>query len=96
MESGQSQGDNLYAASVIAIRPKTGEIVWHYQFAPNDASTATLWELILADLKVDGQMRKVVMQMNRNGFLYVLDRTERQAAVGEALRQGQLGRPTST
>jgi alcohol dehydrogenase (cytochrome c) len=71
------KGDNLYAASLLALRPKTGEIVWHYQFVPNDAfDWDSLWELILADLRVDGKMRKVVMQMNRNGFLYVLDRTD--------------------
>lgn len=70
------KGDNLYAASVLALRPKTGEIVWHYQFVPNDVfDWDSLWELILADIRVDGQMRKVVMQLNRNGFLYVLDRT---------------------
>jgi alcohol dehydrogenase (cytochrome c) len=70
------KGDNLYAASVIAIRPKTGEIVWHYQFVPNDVfDWDSLWELILADIPVDGQMRKVVMQLNRNGFLYVIDRS---------------------
>ncbi len=72
-------GDNLYAASMIAMRPKTGEIVWHYQFVPNDVfDWDSLWELILADIRVEGQMRKVVMQMNRNGFLYVLDRTNGQ------------------
>ncbi len=70
------KGDNLYAASVLAIRPKTGEIVWHYQFVPNDSfDWDSLWELILADIPIDGQVRKVVMQMNRNGFLYVIDRT---------------------
>ncbi len=70
------KGDNLYAAAVIAVRPKTGEIVWHYQFVPNDVfDWDSLWELILADMNIDGQMRKVVMQMNRNGFLYVIDRT---------------------
>jgi alcohol dehydrogenase (cytochrome c) len=68
-------GDNLYTASVLAIRPKTGEIVWHYQFTPNDAyDYDAVWELILAELPVDGVKRKVVMQLNRNGFLYVLDR----------------------
>jgi alcohol dehydrogenase (cytochrome c) len=71
------KGDNLYAASLLAMRPKTGEIVWHYQFVPNDAfDWDSLWELILADIPVDGKVRKVVMQMNRNGFLYVLDRTD--------------------
>src|SRR5689334_9781513 len=69
-------GDNLYTSSVLALRPKTGEIVWHYQFTPNDAyDYDACWELILAELKVAGKPRKVVMQLNRNGFLYVLDRT---------------------
>jgi alcohol dehydrogenase (cytochrome c) len=68
-------GDNLYTASLIAIRPKTGEIVWHYQFTPHDMyDYDATWEPILADMRVDGQERKVVMQLNRNGFLYVLDR----------------------
>ncbi len=68
-------GDNLYTSSVLALRPKTGEIVWHYQFTPNDAyDYDACWELILAELKVGGKMRKVAMQLNRNGFLYVLDR----------------------
>ncbi len=63
-------------ASIIAVRPKTGEIVWHYQATPNDSfDWDAVWEIILADIRVDGQLRKVAMQMNRNGFLYVLDRT---------------------
>jgi alcohol dehydrogenase (cytochrome c) len=70
------RGDNLYVASILAVKPKTGEIVWHYQAAPNDSfDWDTNWEIILADLRVEGQMRKVAMQLNRNGFLYVLDRT---------------------
>jgi len=73
------KGDNLYAASVIAVKPRTGEIAWHYQFVPNDVfDWDSLWELILAEINVDGQMRKVLMQMNRNGFLYVIDRTNGQ------------------
>jgi alcohol dehydrogenase (cytochrome c) len=69
-------GDNLYTSSVLAMRPKTGEIVWHYQFTPNDPyDFDACWELINADIDVAGQRRKVVMQLNRNGFLYVLDRT---------------------
>ena len=69
------KGDNLYAASVLAVRPKTGEIVWHYQFAPNDIWDWDSWEMIQAEIPVDGQKRKVVMHVARNGFLYVLDRT---------------------
>jgi alcohol dehydrogenase (cytochrome c) len=68
-------GDNLYTSSVLALRPKTGEIVWHYQFTPNDAyDYDATWELIIADIPIGGRQRKVVMQLNRNGFLYVLDR----------------------
>ena len=60
---------------MIALRPKTGEIVWHYQFTPNDVyDYDAVWELILAELPINGVKRKVVMQLNRNGFLYVLDR----------------------
>jgi alcohol dehydrogenase (cytochrome c) len=68
-------GDNLYTAALLAFRPKTGEIAWYYQFTPNDMyDYDAVWELILADITIEGQPRKVVMQINRNGFLYVLDR----------------------
>ncbi|HTP96782.1 MAG TPA: PQQ-dependent dehydrogenase, methanol/ethanol family [Burkholderiales bacterium] len=70
------RGDNLYVSTILALRPKTGEIVWHYQAVPNDSfDWDTCWEIILAEIRVDGQMRKVAMQLNRDGFLYVLDRT---------------------
>jgi outer membrane protein assembly factor BamB len=69
------KGDNLYTCSVIAIRPKTGEIVWHSQFSPNDLYNYDgVNELVHADLQIDGKTRKVLMQANRNGFFYVLDR----------------------
>jgi alcohol dehydrogenase (cytochrome c) len=69
-------GDNLFTSSVLAIKPKTGEVVWHYQFTPGDAyDYDACWELIIADIDVDGAKRKAVMQLNRNGFLYVIDRT---------------------
>ena len=67
--------DSLYTASVIAIRPKTGELVWHYQYIPNESfdfdGTA---EPVLADLRIDGQLRKVLLNANKNGFMYVIDR----------------------
>ena len=64
---------------MLALRPKTGEIVWHYQFTPNDPYDFDAnWEMILAELTVDGRPRKVLMQLNRNGFLYVIDRTNGQ------------------
>lgn len=69
--AGVRPGDNLYTGSMVAISPKTGEINWHYQFTPNDPFDYDgTNELVLADL--DGQ--KVIMQANRNGFLYVINR----------------------
>src|SRR5881396_2931139 len=73
---GPRPGDNLYTASVLALRPKTGDVVWYFQFVPNEMYDLDAnWELILADIKVDGVKRKVAMQLTRGGFLYVLDRT---------------------
>lgn len=69
------KGDNLYICSVLAFRPKTGELVWHYQFSPNDPYDYDATEVgMLVDLKIGGQTRKVLAQANRNGFFYVLDR----------------------
>jgi alcohol dehydrogenase (cytochrome c) len=68
--------DSLYTSSVIAIRPKTGELVCHFQYTPNDVYDVDgTDEHVLADLEVGGQLRKVMIQANKNGFLYVLDRT---------------------
>ena len=68
--------DSLYTASVLAIKPKTGELVWYYQTLPNDSfdfdSTA---ENIVAEMNVEGKPRKVLINVNKNGFVYVLDRT---------------------
>jgi len=73
---GGRPGDNLYTASVLAIKPKTGEVVWHYQLVPNEMFDLDAnWEWILAELPVDGAKRKVMMHFSRGGFLYVLDRT---------------------
>jgi alcohol dehydrogenase (cytochrome c) len=72
----RGNADALYTNSVLAIRPKTGQIVWHYQFTPNDMYDADgSNENVIADLPVGGQMRKVIINANKNGFLYVIDRT---------------------
>jgi PQQ-dependent dehydrogenase (methanol/ethanol family) len=69
-------GDNLYLSSIVALRPKTGEYVWHYQTTPGETWDFTATQhIILADLKLGGQTRKVLMQAPKNGFFYVLDRT---------------------
>ena len=71
--------DSLYTSSVIAIRPKTGEIACFYQFTPNDVYDVDgTDEMVLADIQVGGRPRKVMMQANKNGFLYVIDRTNCQ------------------
>jgi alcohol dehydrogenase (cytochrome c) len=70
------EGDNLYTNSMLALRPKTGELVWHFQFTPNDPFDFDgVNEPVLANLEIDGKIRKVLMQANRNGYFYVLDRT---------------------
>ncbi len=68
-------GDNLFISSIVALRPETGEYVWHYQTTPGDTWDYTAAQhMILADLKIDGRSRKVIMQAPKNGFFYVLDR----------------------
>jgi len=69
------EGDNLFISSIVAIRPSTGEYVWHYQTTPQDAWDYTATQhMILADLEISGTMRSVIMQAPKNGFFYVLDR----------------------
>jgi len=68
--------DSLYTNSVLAIRPKTGEIACYYQYTPNDVFDVDATdEQVLADIAIGGRVRKVMIQANKNGFLYVLDRT---------------------
>jgi len=70
-----SGGDNLFLASILAINPDTGKLIWHYQTTPGEIwdFTATM-NIILADLDIQGEKRKVLMQAPKNGFFYVLDR----------------------
>lgn len=72
----QGKGDNLFIDSIVAVDGKTGEYRWHYQTVPGDTwdFDATM-DIELADLEIDGKLRKVLMQAPKNGFLYVLDRT---------------------
>src|SRR5882672_6691034 len=76
-------GDNLWVASVLALRPKTGQIVWHYQWTPAETYDYDgNNENVLADIAVNGVKRKVLMHADRNGFLYVLDRTNGELLAG--------------
>src|SRR5690606_31678448 len=68
-------GDNLFLASILALRPATGEMVWYYQTTPGEMWDYTATQnMILADLPIDGRTRKVLMQAPKNGYFYVLDR----------------------
>ena len=68
-------GDNLFLASIVALRPDTGEYVWHYQTTPGETWDYTATQhIMLAELTIDGKLRKVLMQAPKNGFFYVLDR----------------------
>lgn len=70
-------GDNLFLSSILAINPDNGSLVWHYQTTPGDSWDFTATQhIILADLTIDGKKRKVLMQAPKNGFFYVLDRTD--------------------
>jgi len=71
------KGDNLYSNSVLAVEPATGKLKWHFQFTPHD-----VWDfdgntqLFLIDGTIDGEPRKLLAQPNRNGFFYLLDRSD--------------------
>jgi quinohemoprotein ethanol dehydrogenase len=70
-------GDNLFLSSIVALRPDTGDYVWHYQTTPGESWDYTATQhIILADLTIDGEKRKVLMQAPKNGFFYVIDRTD--------------------
>ena len=69
-------GDNLFLASIVALDPDTGEYKFHYQNTPGETWDYTSTQhIILADLEIDGEMRKVMLQAPKNGFFYVIDRT---------------------
>jgi PQQ-dependent dehydrogenase (methanol/ethanol family) len=77
-------GSNLYANSIVALDPKTGEVKWHYQATPHDLHD---WDatapLVLVDTMYQGRPRKLLMQANRNGFYYVLDRITGELLLGK-------------
>ena len=77
-------GDNLYLSSILAINPANGELVWYYQTTPGDSWDFTAAQhIILADLDIKGQKRKVLMQAPKNGFFYVIDRTNGKFISGD-------------
>ncbi|HVY82239.1 MAG TPA: PQQ-dependent dehydrogenase, methanol/ethanol family [Steroidobacteraceae bacterium] len=75
-------GDNLYLASIIAVKADTGEYVWHYQSTPQDTwDYDAVSPMMVVNLTLDGQKKRVILQPCKNGFFYVLE-----AATGKLLR----------
>jgi alcohol dehydrogenase (cytochrome c) len=84
--------DSLFSSSVLALRPKTGEVACYFQYTPNDVFDADgNDQQVLADIQVGGRPRKVMMQTNKSGFLYTLDRTELLADCGPPVYAYELG-----
>jgi quinohemoprotein ethanol dehydrogenase len=80
-------GDNLFLTAIVAVDSATGRMKWHYQTVPGDNwDYSSAMDMTLADLEVDGTMRKVLMQAPKNGFFYVIDRSN-----GELLRAHPYG-----
>ena len=71
------QGDNLYSCSILALEAKTGKLKWYYQTTPHDVWDWDATETpMLIDTNVNGQPRKLLAQANRNGYFYLIDRTD--------------------
>ena len=70
-------GDDLYTACVLALNPDSGELKWYFQFTPHDLYDYDATETpVLVDTNENGSIRRLLVQANRNGFFYVLDRTD--------------------
>ena len=75
-DGSRRTGENLYSNSVVALNPDTGKLQWYFQFTPFDLHDWDATEVpVLLDAEIDAKPRKLLVQANRNGFFYVLDRT---------------------
>ncbi len=69
-------GDNLFLCSVVALDPDTGDYLWHYQTTPGESwDYNSNMDMVLADLTIEGRQRKAMLHAPKNGFFYVIDRT---------------------
>lgn len=83
-------GDNLFLCSVVALDAETGEYVWHYQTTPGESwDFNSTMDMVLADLDINSQPRKVLLHAPKNGFFYVLDRE-----TGKVISAEKLGKVT--
>jgi quinohemoprotein ethanol dehydrogenase len=79
-------GDNLFLCSMVALDATTGAYKWHYQFNPGETwDYNSTMDMALADLTIDGKARQVVMTAPKNGFFYVIDRTNGQLISAEKI-----------
>jgi PQQ-dependent dehydrogenase (methanol/ethanol family) len=80
--------DNLYICSIIALKPEDGKFAWYFQTTPGDEwDYDSIADLVQADLKIDGKVRKVIMQAPKNGYFYVLDRKTGEFISGAPLQK---------
>jgi alcohol dehydrogenase (cytochrome c) len=90
--AGERGGDNLYSNSMLALDPDSGKLRWYFQFTPADVHDYDATQIpVLLDAAWNGQLRKLLVLANRNGFLYVLDRTN-----GKFLSAKPFGKVTWT
>jgi alcohol dehydrogenase (cytochrome c) len=81
--AAQRPGDNLYSDAVVALNADTGELVWHFQFTPNDGYDYDAVQVpLLVDMPWNGVDRRLMLWANRNGYFYVLDRTDGEYLAG--------------
>jgi acido-empty-quinoprotein group A len=85
VHAGQGRkGDDLYTCSIVALNPDTGKLVWHYQVSPHDTHDYDAVQTpVLIDGEIDGKPRKLLAQASRNGYFFVLDRTNGEHIVTE-------------
>jgi PQQ-dependent dehydrogenase (methanol/ethanol family) len=98
-------GDNLYTNCILALNPKTGALKWHYQFTPHDLKDRDATEPnVLVDIVYQGKPSKLILHADRNGFFYVLDRTDGRVLLAKSFLHrddwassiGPDGRPVVT
>jgi alcohol dehydrogenase (cytochrome c) len=84
-DGSDRKGDNLYTNCIVALDPETGKLRWHFQFTPHDLHD---WDAVqpavLVDAQFQGRPRKLLLHADRNGFYYVLDRTNGELLLAKA------------
>ena len=83
-DDSERGGDNLFTNCILALNPDTGALKWHYQFTPHDVRDRDATEPpVLIDTRYQGRQQKLLLHADRNGFFYVLDRTNGQVLLSQ-------------